>query len=94
MTVLAIDPGRDKCGLAVVAATGEMLARCIVARGEMPDVVPALVAQHSIAHIVLGDSTTSRQLRDQLHIWLPALPVTLVDESGSTLEARELYWQA
>jgi len=93
MKVLAIDPGREKCGLAVVATTGETLWRRIVATGEMQSVVPSLAEQHAITRIVLGDSTGSRQLLAQLDAWLPAVLVTVVNESGSTLEARDLYWQ-
>ena len=92
-TVLGFDPGRDKCGVAVM--TGETL--------HYHQVVPALAAiatlDHLIAHwrvdrLVLGDQTTAKQWRSRLTQDLQSCPpLTLVDERYTTLEARDRYWQ-
>lgn len=91
--VLSIDPGRDKCGVAVVSASGTVRLRRIVARAQMQTEVPALVAAHGIEQVVLGHSTTARQMRADLQLWLPGVPISTINETGSTLEARGLYWQ-
>lgn len=92
--VLAIDPGRDKCGLAVVAVNGDVVMRRIVPSHEVQSALQVLLEQHHITQIVLGDSTTSHALHKKLSAWLPGVPIATVDETGSTLEARTLYWQA
>ncbi len=95
--VLAIDPGRDKCGVAVavVDETGEVnvLERRIVPRAQIGEVLPAIVQQHNVQRIVLGHATTSVTLKAELLRRAPDVDIETVDETGSTLEARELYWQ-
>jgi RNase H-fold protein (predicted Holliday junction resolvase) len=95
--VLAIDPGRDKCGIAVVVAQGtgsqHVLERRIVPRDHIGQIVPQLMAQHHLKLIVLGHATTSNALQKELHSALPEVGIVTVDETGSTLEARALYWQ-
>lgn len=96
-TVLAIDPGRDKCGVAVVALNvGELnvVERCIIGPQEVADTAAQLISQHSITQVILGNSTTSQRMADTLRSALPEILLSLVDETGSTLEARALYWEA
>jgi RNase H-fold protein (predicted Holliday junction resolvase) len=92
--VLAIDPGRDKCGVAVVDLQGQMLEHRIIARRKIMVALPPLIAQYEINEIVLGDATTSRALHTELKRDLPETPVHIINETGSTLEARAVYWQA
>ena len=90
---MGIDPGRAKTGLAVVDASGAVLWRAIIAPGELEAQLPAIVAQWRIGWVALGDSTASAQARAQIEAALGAdVEVRIVDESGSTLEARGLYW--
>ena len=97
MRVLAIDPGRDKCGVAVAVldAVGDInvLERRIVPRSQIGEMLPALVQQHNVQRIVLGHATTSVTLKAELLRCAPDVDVLTVDETGSTLEARALYWQ-
>lgn len=94
MNVLGIDPGRRKTGVAVVGAAGEILWREIIAPDALEARLPQLLKQWQIAVIALGDSTASDNARTQIERVLADLPIKLriVDESGSTLEARPLYW--
>lgn len=92
--VLGIDPGRIKIGVAVVNASGAILAREIIAPDALETRLPDLIARWQIARIALGDSTASAHARAQIERAIADAPVELiiVDESGSTLEARPLYW--
>lgn len=92
--ILAIDPGRDKCGVAVVEASGEVIMHSICPRQNVPALLPALIQEYTITEIVLGNATTSQPLHQEIHDIVPGLPIAMVDETGSTLEARPLYWQA
>ncbi|MEO0947077.1 MAG: pre-16S rRNA-processing nuclease YqgF [Cyanobacteria bacterium J06641_5] len=90
---LGFDPGRDKCGLALVSGDRHPLRH---------EVVPA---EHAIATLqdwlqaeppqclVMGDGTTTKQWQIELEQAFPNLAIALVDERNSTLEARDRYWQ-
>lgn len=89
--VLAVDPGRDKCGLAVVVSPGQVLHREVCPTQQLPARVQELAVRFPVAVLVLGDRTGARGSGDALRA-LPGLPEpTLVDEAGSTLEARERW---
>jgi len=92
--ILAVDPGRDKCGLAVVDESGAILARRVVPAAAMETELLQLAREWKIKRIVLGDSTSSRRWQQRMEQWLPEIALTVVDETHSTLEARVLYWQA
>ena len=93
--VLAVDPGRDKCGLALVAGDGRLLWRGIVPTAELPARVGEIVAAHGPGKILLGNGTWSKRLRPLIEETLgsPGGPTLLmVDEKHSTERARGLYW--
>jgi RNase H-fold protein (predicted Holliday junction resolvase) len=95
--ILALDPGKDKCGVAIVRdanGTIEVLARQIVWARDLENMLPALVQKWGVVTIVLGDATTSRAWRERVSNLLPEVVITPIHEAGSTLEARALYWQA
>ena len=88
--ILAIDPGREKCGVAVLAADGRILVQKIVRTAELADVVGALVAAHAPT-IIMGNGTTSAEARARVEASGNA--VTLVDEYRTTDAAKALYWE-
>ena len=101
-TVIAIDPGKDKCGLAIVKCQGFSVHRVldavaehgIVPRSEVVDAIRELFKRFPNSQIVIGHATTSSVLRAELQRVWPEDEIAVVDETGSTLEARGLYWQA
>ena len=94
MNVLGIDPGRLKLGVAAIGAEGEILWRAIIAPDALQARLPAIINQWQIELIALGDSTACDDARAQIERVIADLPVELrvVDERGSTLQARPLYW--
>ncbi len=94
MNVLGIDPGRRKTGVAALNARGEILWREIIAPNTLQARLPDLINQWQIERIALGDSTASDDARAQIERAIVDLIIELrvVDETGSTLEARALYW--
>jgi len=91
--LLAIDPGKDKCGLALVDRKGEMISRQIVATSQAIETIVVLLESHQDAQILIGNSTTSRAMREKLSLALPNVSLIEVEEKNSTLEARALYWR-
>ena len=94
MNILGIDPGRLKTGVAAVGARGEILWRAIIAPDELETRLPEILNQWTISLVALGDSTASQNARAQIErvIAETQIELRIVDESGSTLEARPLYW--
>src|SRR5947207_12617018 len=74
--VLAIDPGRDKCGLAVVGVGGQILAREIVPPSQLAARAAACARRFPGARIVMGQGTGAREAQAALRaVDVSALPV-------------------
>ena len=95
--ILAIDPGRDKCGLAVLNHEKSVLWHSVVGVPELFPVSLQRTRQYGIRTVVLGNQTFSGEVRRMLQPLLEqklVQEITLVDERGSTEMARARYWQA
>ena len=88
-TVLAIDPGRDKCGIAVLSPQGDVLLHEILPTGALETRVSEIAAEYS-PRIIIGYGTTSAAAKARIEAQFGA--VTLVDEYRTTEEGRRLYW--
>ncbi len=94
MNIIGFDPGRDKCGVAVVSANGEVLYNQVIPSSEAIATVISLSQQFRANILVIGNQTTSQSWQQQLKSALTEdLSIVTVDERNSTLEARSLYWQ-
>ncbi len=93
MSIMAVDPGRDKCGMAVLSSAGEILWRQVIETAKLDVTAGAVRAQYSPKLLVLGNGTTSREAEARLTDALPDLPLKVVDEYRTTDEAKRLYWQ-
>ena len=89
--VLAIDPGREKCGVAVLASDGRILVQEVVATAALDAAVGALIRAYE-PNVIMGNGTTSADAKK----WVEALgvSVTLVDEYRTTDAAKCAYWEA
>ncbi len=90
---LGFDPGRDKCGLALVRADGQILEHRIVPSAEAVAELARIWRSQPVAALVIGDQTTSRQWQLLLRAEADLPPLVPVNERNSTLEARQRYWQ-
>lgn len=94
--IVGFDPGRDKCGVALVEGeTRQILWHGVVAASEAIALLQSIQARPGIATLVLGNQTTARTWQERLTQGLNLNPgvIILVDERNSTLEARDRYWQ-
>ena len=95
--ILAIDPGRDKCGLAVLNRENGVLRHSVVGVSELFPASLQMTRQYGIRTIVLGNQTFSDEVRRMLQPLLDqqlVQEIIFVDERGSTEMARSRYWQA
>ncbi|WP_024545572.1 Holliday junction resolvase RuvX [Picosynechococcus sp. NKBG15041c] len=95
MTVyLGFDPGRDKCGVAVMDDQGQLFTHAVIPAAAAIATVSQWCNTYNVSQVVMGNQTTAQQWQAQLTAALPPqLSVTLVNERNSTLEARDRYWQ-
>jgi RNase H-fold protein (predicted Holliday junction resolvase) len=91
--ILGFDPGKDKCGVAVMGEDRALLYHQVLLTAEVISQISNLCQQYNVSRIVMGDQTTAKQWQQQLTTAFPNLPITLVDERYSSLEARDRYWQ-
>jgi RNase H-fold protein (predicted Holliday junction resolvase) len=90
--ILAIDPGRGKCGLAVVRKDGSVVLREVVASAALAARLREVGSAHAVDVVVLGDRTGSKEAAEVVRGCLPGAQVHLVDEHRSTEEARRRYF--
>jgi RNase H-fold protein (predicted Holliday junction resolvase) len=92
--ILGFDPGRDKCGVAVIGLDRQLHYHEVVPAAEALAKLGKLLQKFPISLLVMGDQTTSKQWKKQLQEELPEqINIVLVDERNSTLEARDRYWE-
>ena len=92
--ILGFDPGRQKCGLAVMAVDRKLHYHEVIAAENAIATIQELRQIYPISVLVMGDQTTAKTWKKQLSQELPEpLRIILVDERYSTLEARDRYWQ-
>jgi RNase H-fold protein (predicted Holliday junction resolvase) len=91
-TILGFDPGKDKCGIAVIDGNCTICHQVILT-AQVISQISDLCEQYNVSRIVMGDQTTSRQWHQLLTTVFPDLPISLIDERYSSLEARDRYWQ-
>jgi RNase H-fold protein (predicted Holliday junction resolvase) len=91
--ILGFDPGKDKCGIAIMGVDRSLLYHQVIATPATIAQIERLTTQYRIDRIVMGDRTTARQWKQQLETNFPNLAIELIDEHYSTLAARDRYWQ-
>ena len=94
--VLAIDPGRMKCGVAVVkrgpsGGCFQTLHREVLDADTAPAQIARLAREHRPDIILIGDGTNSAALVQAIEDAGPA-SVEVVDEKFTTLQARSRYF--
>ncbi len=90
--VLAVDPGRRKCGLAVVSSQMGVLHRQVVVLEELGVHVRRRVMEFAPDEVLVGGSTGSSEVVREIQEVL-GRQVRIVDERHSTERARFRYFQ-
>lgn len=94
--IVAIDPGNEKTGMALLSLDGELIDRCIVPTKEIGQHIQLLLKQYMlIDHIVCGNGTNHKHVYPIIESICShnSLTTSLIDESYTTEIARKLYWQ-
>lgn len=97
MNIIAVDPGREKCGLAVLEKSGEainVLSQRVIATEALASAVNECALKHECKTLVIGNGTTSKTAQQTIKTACPALNIVVVDEYRTTDLAKKTYWVA
>lgn len=96
-TVLAIDPGSSKCGLALVRreADGELtlLWRLISPTDDLVNALEVAKTVEAYSMVIVGSGTRSRTIVESIRGAMASMGILVVDEKDTTMQARERYWE-
>ena len=96
-TVLAIDPGTAKCGIALVKRSPgpalSILLRRIAPVDALSEAIHEALAVEAPAVVIVGGGTGSKPVVHLLRESFPGLSMLVVDEKDTSLHARERYWE-
>ena len=91
--LLAVDPGRDKCGVCVVDGNGEIKYQRVIETARLEEVVSELGSRFELQTIVLGNGTTSAEAARRISAIAKDIQIEVVDEKHTTEQARVEYWK-
>lgn len=96
--ILAIDPGREKCGLAVLHRQCGVLKKAVIASGQLIETLQDYCERYDIQVVVLGNGTSSAEKAAAIRAFLQQngdknLSLQLINEYKTTECARTRYWR-
>ena len=90
--VITIDPGKSKCGLVLAEISEKKVYKAIILKSELiVNYVRNLIAIEEISQIIIGNGTTSREIREKL-FFLKKEIITF-EEKNTTYRAKERYFE-
>jgi len=90
--VITIDPGKSKCGLVLAEISEKKVYQAIILKSELlENYLRDLIASEDIEQIIIGNGTTSREIREKLH-FLKKEIITF-EEKNTTYRAKERYFE-
>lgn len=95
-TIISIDPGREKCGIAAVNKLNGVLYKGIIATQTLSSNIEELTTKYQTRIVIMGNGTSSKEakkLLEAIEINGEGLKITLVDEYRTTDDGRRRYWR-
>jgi len=90
--VLTIDPGKSKCGLVLADISEKKVYEAIILKSEsLENYVRNLIAAEDITQIIIGNGTTSREIREKLYFF--EKEIIIFDEKNTTFRAKARYFE-
>jgi len=90
--VITIDPGRNKCGLVLAEISEKKVYKAIILKSELlENYVRHLIAAEDISQIIIGNGTTSSQIREKLFFFKKE--IITFEEKNTTYRAKARYFE-
>lgn len=93
MNIAALDPGRDKCGFAVLSKNGEILLQKVIATNDLEQEFFNTRSKFTFNIVVMGNGTTSKIAKNRIEKAFDGLKIEVVDEYRTTEMARGEYFK-
>ena len=90
--VIAIDPGKSKCGLVLAEISEKKVYNAIILKSELlENYLRNLITAEDIEQIIIGNGTTSREIREKLHFFKKE--IITFEEKNTTYRAKARYFE-
>ena len=90
--VLTIDPGKSKCGLVLAEICEKKVYKAIILKSELlENYVRNLIGAEDISQIIIGNGTTSREIREKLYFF--KREIITFEEKNTTFRAKARYFE-
>ena len=90
--ILSIDPGKYKCGLVLAEIKEKKVYQAIILKsGLLKDYVRNLNEVEDISKIIVGNGTTSTEIRKKLHFFKKE--IITFEEKNTTFRAKARYFE-
>ena len=90
--VITIDPGKSKCGLVLAEISEKKIYKAIILKSELLEkYVRHLIITEDISHIIIGNGTTSKEIREKLYFFKKE--IITFEEKNTTYRAKTRYFE-
>ena len=90
--VVTIDPGKSKCGLVLAEISEKKVYKAIILKSELlENYLRNLITAEDRAQIIIGNGTTSREIRQKLHFFKKE--IITFEEKNTTYRAKARYFE-
>ena len=90
--VIAIDPGKIKCGLVLAEISQKKVFKAIILKSELlGNYVRNLITAEDISQIIIGNGTTNREIREKLDFFKKE--IITFEEKNTTYRAKARYFE-
>jgi len=90
--VITIDPGKSKCGLVLAEISEKKVYKAIILKKELlENYVRHLIAAEDISQIIIGNGTTSKEIREKLYFF--KIEIITFEEKNTTYRAKARYFE-
>ena len=90
--VVTIDPGKSKCGLVLAEISEKKVYKAIILKSELlENYLRNLITAEDIEQIIIGNGTTSREIREKLHFFKKE--IITFEERNTTYRSKARYFE-
>lgn len=90
--VLAVDPGKKKCGIAIVDNKLHLIEGEITENKKLIHKIGRYLEKHNISHVVVGSGTNSGEIKKSINEKFPGITIIEISEKNTTMQARKRYF--
>lgn len=88
---MGIDPGRSKCGIAIMTEKGEVVEKEIAETSNLSRKIEEILSRFSISKCILGNGTYADKVFNILQLLLDEEKIIFIEEADSTYIAEQRY---